>query len=65
MSIAYCADCLVRIDECQCDDPRNGLIFGETMLAVARYEKKVERKIRQFPGDTLSKREIIEILKQE
>ena len=33
MSLAYCYDCLIRIDECTCGNPSTKEVFGETRVA--------------------------------
>lgn len=33
MSMAYCYDCLERIDQCECDNPSDRHIYGELRVA--------------------------------
>jgi len=33
MSLAYCFDCLKRIDECECNRPSDKIIYGELRVA--------------------------------
>ena len=45
MSLAYCFDCLERIDECKCGNPSEKEVFGEIRVGYLRgYRDAKERK---------------------
>ena len=33
MSLAYCYDCLIRVDECECGNPSNSEVYGEKRVS--------------------------------
>lgn len=45
MSLAYCFDCLVRIDECKCDNPSGEYIYGETRVAYEQGKRDAEKAL--------------------
>lgn len=36
MSLVYCYDCLIRVDECECIDPSGKQVFGEYRRGYAQ-----------------------------
>lgn len=42
MSIAYCKDCLERIDQCECDNPSGEIVYNDYGLAIATCIKKLK-----------------------
>ena len=41
MSLAYCSNCLIRIDNCNCEqDGDPPYIYGEIELAIEEYKKR-------------------------
>lgn len=44
MSLAYCFDCLVRFDQCKCENPSGELIYGDLRVAYQQGYRDAKKE---------------------